>query len=71
VVLKSLSHAEKDALILSLQAFVAELQATIAEQQKTIEELRASVTQLETRLAANSTNSNRPAVVRWFEEGSA
>jgi len=69
VVLKSLSHAEKDALILSLQAFVAELQATIAEQQKTIEALRASVTQLETRLAANSTNSNRPPSSDGLKKG--
>jgi len=69
VVLKSLSHAEKDALILSLQAFVAELQATIAEQQKTIAEFRASVTQLEARLAANSTNSNRPPSSDGLKKG--
>jgi transposase len=69
VVLKSLSNAEKDALVISLQAFVAELQATIAEQQKTITELRASVMQLEARLAANSTNSNRPPSSDGLKKG--
>lgn len=44
--LSKLSHAEKDALILSLFA--------------TIEELKATVAALEAKLAANSGNSNRP-----------
>jgi len=52
-VVLSLSDAEKDALILSLQA-------TVASQQATIVRLEARIAQLEAMLAADSTKSNRP-----------
>ena len=76
MVLKGLSDAKKDALILSLQAIVAEqrivieqLRTIVAEQQKAIEELRAAVTQLEAQLAANSANSNRPPSSDGLKKG--
>jgi transposase len=50
-----LSHAEKDALILSLQAMIVELQAKIAH--------------LEAKLAANSTKSNRPPSSDGLKKG--
>lgn len=50
-----LSDAEKDALILSLQAIIVELRATIA--------------QLEAKLAANSSNSNRPPSSDGLKKG--
>jgi transposase len=52
-VVLSLSNAEKDALILSLQAIVASQQVTIVR-------LEARIVELEARLAADSTKSNRP-----------
>ena len=55
-----LSDAEKDDLILSLQGIIVQLQAIIAEQQTTITELRTTIAELEAKLAANSSNSNRP-----------
>lgn len=54
--LSKLSHAEKDALILSLLA--------------TIEELKATVSALEAKLSANSGNSNRPPSSDGLSKGS-
>ena len=58
----SLSDAEKDALILSLQAMIVEQQAIIAE-------LRATIAQLEAKLAANSSNANRPPSSDGLKKG--
>ena len=62
MVSSSLSDAEKDALIFSLQAMIVEQQAIIAE-------LRATIAQLEAKLAANSSNSNRPPSSDGLKKG--
>jgi transposase len=61
-VVLSLSDAEKDALILSLQAIVASQQATIVR-------LEARIAQLEAMLAADSTKSNRPPSSDGLKKG--
>ena len=67
--LSSLSGDAKDALILSQQATIEELRATVAEQQTMIMELRETIAQLETKLAANSSNSNRPPSSDGLKKG--
>jgi transposase len=57
-----LSDTEKDALILSLQAMIVEQQAIIVE-------LRATIARLEAKLAANSSNSNRPPSSDGLKKG--
>jgi transposase len=76
VVLSGLCGDEKDALIVSQQAIIKELRATVAEQQTMImalqamiTELRATITQLEAKLAANSSNSNRPPSSDGLKKG--
>ncbi len=69
MVLSSLSGDEKDALILSQQAIIEELRAIVAEQQTMIMELRATIAQLEAKLAANSSNSNRPPSSDGLKKG--
>jgi len=58
--LSSLSNADKDALILSLQATIASQQVKITQLEATIAELEATIAQLVAKLAADSTKSNRP-----------
>jgi transposase len=69
VVPPRLSHAEQDALVLSLQATVEELRATITVLQTTISEQREMITQLQAKLGANSTNSNRPPSSDGLKKG--
>lgn len=66
----SLNDAEKDALILSLQATVASQQATIVRLEAMIVRLEARIVELEAMLAADSTKSNRPPSSDGLRKGS-
>jgi transposase len=60
--LSCLSHAEKDALIISQQARIAALEATVLT-------LEIRLAELEAKLAADSTKSNRPPSSDGLKKG--